>query len=297
MSRPHRSNIDSETDPFLSRATTAPVKKHHHHIPHRPHRVHAHHRNGQRVPQSAGEPRAGPNPFVDIKGGSRSNVNSGREVVERISRDGSRRGSGAEREKKKAVTWADVERARSKKKRMDEELLSTLSSLSTFSTTATRRLDYSYYSLLERISNIISTVDGFFALSQYTSTLCADFATSIQALDSDFTFQISSFDDTFAAQREKIEGLETRLHEGKQKVHALGKRLETARGKVESWGEREREWQARTSRRLIILWCGLAAVGWLFLVLLGLRHWRSEGDRPRVFGRGLWNRTLGLGEL
>ena len=80
-------------------------------------------------------------------------------------------------------------------------------------------------------------------------------------------------------------------------MHALGKRLETARGKVESWGEREREWQARTSRRLIILWCGLAAVGWLFLVLLGLRHWRSEGDRPRVFGRGLWNRTLGLGEL
>ena len=125
MSRPHRSNLDSQPGQPPPRATTAPTKKHHHHIPHRPHRVHGHHRNEQRVPQSAVEPRAGPTRFGDSKGGSRNNVSNVHEGAESTSRDGSRKdgsrkGSGAEKEQKKAVTWADVERARSKKKEMDE---------------------------------------------------------------------------------------------------------------------------------------------------------------------------------
>ena len=81
------------------------------------------------------------------------------------------------------------------------------------------------------------------------------------------------------------------------KVYALGKRLEAARGKVESWEEREREWQARTSRRLRILWCVLGAVGWLFIVLLGIRHWHSGVDRAEALGGKGWNRRFGLGEL
>lgn len=80
-------------------------------------------------------------------------------------------------------------------------------------------------------------------------------------------------------------------------MQELGKRLETARVKVESWGQREREWQARTSRRLMMLWCVLGVVGWVFVVLLGLRHWRSGGDRFRVMGKGVLDRTMGLQEL
>lgn len=140
-------------------------------------------------------------------------------------------------------------------------------------------------------------MDGFLSLSQHTTTLCGDFATSVSDIDDDFSSQISSFDETFDSQRQKIEGLETRLHAGKERVQALGKRLEAARGTVESWGEREREWQARTSRRLMILWCGLGVVAWLFVILLGLRHWRSGGDRSRALGVGVWDRTIGLGEL
>ena len=81
------------------------------------------------------------------------------------------------------------------------------------------------------------------------------------------------------------------------KVYALCKRLEAARCKVESWGERERDWQARTSRRLRILWYVLGAVGWLFIVLLGIRHWRSGVDRAQALGGEGWNRHFGLGEL
>lgn len=87
------------------------------------------------------------------------------------------------------------------------------------------------------------------------------------------------------------------MRDGEEKVRALGKRLETARGKVESWGEREREWQARTSRRLMMLWCLLGVVGWVFVVLLGLRHWRSGGDRFRDRGIGVGTRKMGLEEL
>ena len=80
-------------------------------------------------------------------------------------------------------------------------------------------------------------------------------------------------------------------------MQALGKRLETARCRVESWGEREREWQARTSRRLMMLWCVLGTVAWVFVMLLGLRHWRSGVDASRTLGRGVWDRTMGVGEL
>lgn len=47
-------------------------------------------------------------------------MSNGREIADNTSGDGSRRGSGMENEQKKVVTWAEVERARSKKKRMDE---------------------------------------------------------------------------------------------------------------------------------------------------------------------------------
>lgn len=119
MSRPHRSSLHSQPGQPPPRATTAPIKKHHRHIPHHPHRVHVHHRNEQRVPQTAVEPRAGSNQFGDSKGVNRNNVSSGREGAESTSRGGSRRASGVEKERKK-VTWAEVERARTKRKRMDE---------------------------------------------------------------------------------------------------------------------------------------------------------------------------------
>lgn len=71
------------------------------------------------MPQTAVEPRAGSNQFEEPKGVNRNYMSSGREGAESTSRGGSRRASVVEKEQKK-VTWAEVERARTKKKRMDE---------------------------------------------------------------------------------------------------------------------------------------------------------------------------------
>jgi hypothetical protein len=151
-------------------------------------------------------------------------------------------------------------------------LRSALTSIGTLATDVTRRLDYTYYNLLEKITALNSTISSFQELSDSASTLLNDFEHETAGLDQDIRKQLNDLKG-FEPQIQKADALEQRMKAGRQRVEELGRRLETVRHEIDSWEQREIEWQTRTSRRLRIFW-GIFISALLVLVLaLVLQNW------------------------
>ncbi|KAJ5761866.1 uncharacterized protein N7511_005248 [Penicillium nucicola] len=166
----------------------------------------------------------------------------------------------------------DLERVRKRRKQGEEYLRSALASIGTLATDVTRRLDYTYYNLLEKITALNSTISSFQELSDSASTLLGNFERETAGLDQDIRKQISDLKG-FEPQIEKADALHARMKTGRQRVEELDKRLETVRHEIDSWEQRETEWQTRTSRRLRIFW-GIATSALLVLVLaLVFQNW------------------------
>lgn len=145
-------------------------------------------------------------------------------------------------------------------------LRSALTSIGTLATDATRRLDYTYYNLLEKITALNSTIASFQELSDLASTLLNDFERETAGLDQDIRKQINDLQG-FTPQIEKADALEQRMKAGQHRVEELGKRLEIVRHEIDSWEQRETEWQTKTTRRLRIWGIVLGAVVVLVLAL------------------------------
>ncbi|OJD21011.1 hypothetical protein ACJ73_07649, partial [Blastomyces percursus] len=131
------------------------------------------------------------------------------------------------------VTMAEVRRERMRRIKEEESNHTTLSNLSTLSTTITRRLDITYYALLEKISSLHSAIYSFHTLSTAASSLHSDFARETENLSRDTTAQIDEFHTTFTAQIQRIEALEGRMRAGAEKAASLNRRMEVVRGKIE----------------------------------------------------------------
>lgn len=137
----------------------------------------------------------------------------------------------------------------------------------------TRRLDYTYYSLLEHISVLATLTSSLANLSSTTSQRHEQFSKETSSLAQTFSARISGVDRTFGAQAARIGALETRLQEGRIRVGKLDQRLEGVRARVEGWRRSETQWQGRARRRLRMLWAGMGSLLSVFVVLLLVRHW------------------------
>lgn len=184
-----------------------------------------------------------------------------------------------------------------------------MTSIGTLATDVTRRLDYTYYNLLEKITALNSTISSFQELSDSASTLLNDFERETANLDQDIRKQLNDLKG-FEPQIQKADALEQRMKAGRQRVEELGKRLETVRHEIDSWEQRETEWQTRTSRRLRIFW-GIVTSALLVLVLaLVLQNWpqfwspHTETSRLTALNHSspsvppqseAWDEVLGLG--
>ncbi|KAK2629459.1 hypothetical protein QTJ16_000279 [Diplocarpon rosae] len=144
------------------------------------------------------------------------------------------------------------------------ELRSALTSLTSLSNATTRQLDTAYYSVLEKVSALHSTIASLSELASLTRGLTEEFSTETQELVADVSTQVEGFAG-FEDQEQRIGDLKQRVERGREKIKSLGDRVEIVRDRVEGWEIREKEWQDRTRRRLRALWVGfvivLAALG------------------------------------
>ncbi|RDW64290.1 uncharacterized protein DSM5745_09701 [Aspergillus mulundensis] len=173
----------------------------------------------------------------------------------------------------------DLQRVRDRRSRGEEYLRSALSAIGTIATDVTRRLDYTYYGLLEKIAALNVTVASFQELSDTVSKLFDDFQRETTGLEQDLRKQIGDLHE-FQPQVQRIEALEKRMRDSKTRAKVLGNRLEAMRNEVERWDKREMEWQMRTNQRLRIFRGIVTAAILAVLLAIVFQHWPSDETTP-----------------
>ncbi|KAJ9192926.1 hypothetical protein DTO021D3_2734 [Paecilomyces variotii] len=171
---------------------------------------------------------------------------------------------GVSRLRRRTITTEDLRREREMRKQGEEQLRSALFSISTFATEITRRLDYTYYNLLEKLTTLHAVMDSFHELTKSTALLGQDFEKETANLDQDTRRQLEEFKG-FETQIRDIEALEKRMDAGHERVDALGQRVAAVKKQIEDWERKELEWQTQTARRLRIFW---VVAGTAILVLM-----------------------------
>ncbi|KAA8644884.1 hypothetical protein EYZ11_013076 [Aspergillus tanneri] len=147
----------------------------------------------------------------------------------------------------------DLEYVTDRRKRGEKYLRSSLVLAGTLATDITRRLDYTYYNLLEKIAALRSTTASFQELYDSISTLFDDFEKETTSLGQEIRKQTSELK-AFQPQVQKIDALEWRMRAGKTRADALNERLDAVRSKIDWWERREAECQIRIHRRLRAFW-------------------------------------------
>ncbi|KAK7540561.1 uncharacterized protein J3D65DRAFT_600689 [Phyllosticta citribraziliensis] len=172
----------------------------------------------------------------------------------------------------------DVEKERAFRKQREEQLQTALDTLSEQSMATTRRLDDTYYSILEKVSGLRSMIDHLQELSSLTKDLRTEFATDADELTEEVNNSLDNLGD-FKAQAEQLDDFESRITSSKEKARLLRVRLDAAKKRVDEREKLEEEWRIKTSRRLRMLWGILGALAALFLISYILYSIRSQsGD-------------------
>ncbi|KAH9214536.1 hypothetical protein DL95DRAFT_389506, partial [Leptodontidium sp. 2 PMI_412] len=206
------------------------ISKHHHH--HHPHIHHHRHKDSKVGVDGSGAAGSG-SASGDGIGGSRSEGQTPSE-----SRVVSRRGSGSFRgedvggssgvyngRREGVVREGEVREERERGVLRATELRNALNNLNTHSNLTTRRLDTTYYSVLEKLTTLQSTITSLKELAHLTRGLTEQFGTEAQEVVDDVTGQVDGFNG-FRDQEARIKGLMERVDGGRERIKILAGRVE-----------------------------------------------------------------------
>lgn len=177
----------------------------------------------------------------------------------------------------KTVTQADVDAERSLRSAREDDVQATLRCLDSAAHDATRRLDDTYYALLERLATLRSTVSALQKLYTGIEDGRREFDSQTKELGNKTRGQLDEFGG-FEKQEREIEGLVTRLETGRTKAKAVEERLEGVRSRLEKWDEHERKRRKVSRRRWGIFW---SVVGFVVTLLLSIVIWKGVQGREQ----------------
>lgn len=170
-------------------------------------------------------------------------------------------------------------------------LRSALVSIGTLATDITRRLDYTYYNLLEKVTALNTTIGSFQGLVDSTSTIFDEFEREVAGMYQEINRQVGELGE-FQPQLEKIEALEERMKRGREKAEALEGRLEKMKDEVSRWEKREVEWQSRVNRRLRIFWSVVVTATLALVIAMVVKNWPLvDSSQPHLKTTFLGNQT------
>ncbi|KAI8939968.1 hypothetical protein NX059_003692 [Plenodomus lindquistii] len=148
---------------------------------------------------------------------------------------------------KKPLRPEDVEREGLRVQARERDLRAALQSLSDQSLKTSRRLDDTYYSILEKVSVLRQTIGTLQELSSLTKELQINFESDTKELVKDVSGQVEAFDGFESSQRQ-VCALEERIKAGKDKAAGLNARLARAKERVDARAKSEAQWQATNTR-------------------------------------------------
>jgi hypothetical protein len=164
---------------------------------------------------------------------------------------------------------------------LNRELSNALISLNTLSNNTTRRLDNTYYSVLENLSMLQNTISSLKELAGIARELNGEFKSESEEIVGDIRIQLDGFEG-FEKQEKKIAGLQARIVQGRDRIKVLGGRVDVVRDRVEGWEKAEFEWQEKTRKRLRVLWTVMSICAVLVVALVGFQYTPARMQGPGV---------------
>ncbi|OHW95505.1 hypothetical protein CSPAE12_05923 [Colletotrichum incanum] len=151
-------------------------------------------------------------------------------------------------------------------------LKNSLMELSGFSTATTRRLDETYYSVLEKKSMLQSTISAIQELTVASQQLTGEFEEQAEEMSRDVATQLDQFGQ-FGEQESRIGSLQGRIEAGRTRIQGLSERVDVVRRRIEGWENADREWQEKTRKRLRTMWIVMSVVfAVLILLFVGAQY-------------------------
>ncbi|KHN96328.1 uncharacterized protein MAM_05914 [Metarhizium album ARSEF 1941] len=164
-----------------------------------------------------------------------------------------------------------------------ESLKQSLMDLNSLSTTMTKRLDDTYYSVLEKMSTLQHTVLALKDLAESSRDLCESFDKDARELENDIICQLGAAGH-FEEQQRRISTLQNRIQEGRDKIQALASRVEVVQARVESWEQADRRWQEKTRKRLKIIWSVTTVLALIIIAFMVGMNYANVGGQSGRWG-------------
>jgi hypothetical protein len=161
---------------------------------------------------------------------------------------------------------------------LSREIRATLDGLQGVALRSTRDLDDTYYSLLEKVGLLRSTIASLQELSNQARDLQEMFQSDTSEVVGDTRAQIANYDE-FEAHTKRVTSLSDRIRESRERSMVLGERLERANQKLEEKEKRDNEWKIKARRRVTIFWAVLATVAAIVIPVI-LYFYLNEGISP-----------------
>jgi hypothetical protein len=178
---------------------------------------------------------------------------------------------------------------RLRQKRQDH-VSTALNALSRDAHTATRKLDDTYYALLQKVGLLKATIASFQDLHSCLDDTTKDFATRSDSLVKDITGQIDAFQN-MSQQDESIDSLVKRLHIAKERAASFESRLESCRSRLERWEKKEQEKNKRNNRTWALV---LTSVTAFIILILAIVLWKKGSLASVTEKPSEWKEALGL---
>ncbi|KAG6363427.1 hypothetical protein INS49_008526 [Diaporthe citri] len=158
-----------------------------------------------------------------------------------------------------------LRRAKDRTGARTSDLKKSLADLANVSTGTTRRLDDTYYGVLEKLSSLQNTVAALKELASASASMNEGFTAESESVLAEAQAQLDAFGQ-FDEQQARVQALQDRVHGGRERIGALSERVDIVRQKVERWERADYMWQNKTRRRIKIVWGML--LGFVLLLLL-----------------------------
>ncbi|KAI5208997.1 hypothetical protein E4T39_01113 [Aureobasidium subglaciale] len=172
---------------------------------------------------------------------------------------------------RRLVTTDTIAHERRLREKRQDHVSAALNAVSRDAHTATRKLDDTYYALLQKLGLLRATIASFQDLHSCLDDTTKDFATRSDSLVKDITGQIDAFGD-MAQQDENIHQLVKRLHKAKERAESYESRLESCRLRLEQWEKTEQEVNKRNNRTWAV---ALTALTTFVIFVLVIVLWRK----------------------
>jgi hypothetical protein len=159
-------------------------------------------------------------------------------------------------------------------------LKESLVNLHDFAAESAKRLDETYYSVLEKMDALQSTIAALKDLADTSHDIYGTFEKDSRDLEHEIVSQIGTLG-RFEDQQSKIESLQSRIEGGRERIGVLSQRVEVVRERVEGWEEADREWQEKTRKKMKLIWSTtMLIVLALLLLFVGMKSWMGDSS-PR----------------